>query len=690
MKRASLLRRAPLLLPLLAVLAILLAPLAPLAPTPVSAQSAEIEILSATLRPLQLGSDLYGCTGSGSSAFRCASAARLTDNTFDYNGVSYEIDQLSNNRFTGNTLDFSLTTAIPASLNSVLTLYIDGTPFALADATTTTDGVRWSNTGLGWTSTHTVSLKLTISAYPADLDPTFGIGGKVTTPFNTKASEIHAVAEQDDGKIVVVGWVQNTNKDFALARYNTDGSLDTAFGTGGRVSTDFGSADEARAVAIQSDGKIVVAGYALDSNTGNDFAAARYNTDGSLDTAFDTDGKLTTNMGATDEAHAVAIQSDGKIVLAGQTGHSFGVARYTTAGALDTAFDTDGKQSTSFTAGVFDVARAVATQSDGKIVVAGYALDSNTGNDFAAARYNTDGSLDTAFDTDGKLTTNMGATDEAHAVAIQSDGKIVLAGQTGHSFGVARYTTAGALDTAFDTDGKQSTSFTAGVFDVARAVATQSDGKIVLAGYATNTNGTPAVTTDDHKDFALARYTTTGVLDTGFDTDGKVTTAIGSTTDDEINDIALDGDGKIVAAGYTHQGTYREVALARYTTAGALDTAFDSNSSVVTQSIGNLTDVANSVAVQSDGNIMVAGYSYSSISADDFMLARWTPPSASAAASPRPSAPAATGPGPWRCSPTARSSRPATATTAPTTSSPWRATTTRGTSWPAISASAAR
>ena len=579
MKRASLLRRAPLLLPLLAVLAILLAPLAPLAPTPVSAQSAEIEILSATLRPLQLGSDLYGCTGSGSSAFRCASAARLTDNTFDYNGVSYEIDQLSNNRFTGNTLDFSLTTAIPASLNSVLTLYIDGTPFALADATTTTDGVRWSNTGLGWTSTHTVSLKLTISAYPADLDPTFGIGGKVTTPFNTKASEIHAVAEQDDGKIVVVGWVQNTNKDFALARYNTDGSLDTAFGTGGRVSTDFGSADEARAVAIQSDGKIVVAGYALDSNTGNDFAAARYNTDGSLDTAFDTDGKLTTNMGATDEAHAVAIQSDGKIVLAGQTGHSFGVARYTTAGALDTAFDTDGKQSTSFTAGVFDVARAVATQSDGKIV---------------------------------------------------------------------------------------------------------------LAGYATNTNGTPAVTTDDHKDFALARYTTTGVLDTGFDTDGKVTTAIGSTTDDEINDIALDGDGKIVAAGYTHQGTYREVALARYTTAGALDTAFDSNSSVVTQSIGNLTDVANSVAVQSDGNIMVAGYSYSSISADDFMLARWTPPSASAAASPRPSAPAATGPGPWRCSPTARSSRPATATTAPTTSSPWRATTTRGTSWPAISASAAR
>ncbi len=149
MMRASLLRRAPLLLPLLAVLAILLGALPPLAPTPVSAQSAEIEILSATLRPLQLGSDRYGCTDSGSSSFRCASAARLTDNTFDYNGVSYEIDQLENNRFTGNNLDFSLTTAIPASLKSVLTLYIDGTPFPLADATTTTDGVRWSNAGLG-------------------------------------------------------------------------------------------------------------------------------------------------------------------------------------------------------------------------------------------------------------------------------------------------------------------------------------------------------------------------------------------------------------------------------------------------------------------------------------------------------------------------------------------------------------
>ncbi len=379
-----------------------------------------------------------------------------------------------------------------------------------------------------------MNVKLTIPVYAADLDTDFGIGGKVTTAFNTKASEIFAVAKQSDGKIVAVGWVQTAtaDKDFALARYNPDGSLDTAFGTGGRVTTAIRDADdEARAVAIQSDGKIVVVGYAYETNTGgNDFAAARYNTDGSLDQGFGNitgqirTGKLTTNMGATDIAHAVAIQDDGKIVLAGQAGNAFGVARFHPAGDLD-------------------------------------ADKAASGNDPAY--------------------------------------------------------------TGFATNGKQTTDFTGGVADRAHAVAIQSDGKIVLAGYATNINGTAGNTDDDHKDFALARYTTTGALDTTFDTDGKVTTAIGSTTDDEINDIALDGDGKIVAVGYAHQATYAEVALARYNTNGSLDTAFDSNGSVVTQSIGSATDRAEAVAIQSDGKIVVAGFSWDG-SAHDFMLARYT------------------------------------------------------------------
>ena len=370
----------------------------------------------------------------------------------------------------------------------------------------------------------------TVTNLDLDLDADFGIGGKVTTPFNTKRSEIYAVAEQDDHKIVAVGWVQTAadNKDFALARYNPDGSLDTAFGTGGRVTTAIRTGDdEARAVAIQSDGKIVVVGYAYNTdNMGNDFAVARYNADGSPDLGFGT--------------------------ITGQT-------------------------------------------------------------------------------RTGKLTTNMGATDVAHAVAIQDDGKIVVAGQAGNSFGVARYHPAGDPDgdttspayTGFAGNGRQTTDFTGGIADRAHAVAIQSDGKIVLAGYATNNNGTAANTNDDHKDFALARYTTTGALDTTFNTDGKVTTAIGSTTDDEINDIALDGGGKIVAAGYTHQGTYPEVALARYTTTGALDTAFDSNGSVVTQSIGTATDRAEAVAIQSDGKIVVAGFSWDG-SAHNFMLARYT------------------------------------------------------------------
>jgi uncharacterized delta-60 repeat protein len=200
----------------------------------------------------------------------------------------------------------------------------------------------------------------------------------------------------------------------------------------GKVTTAIGSGiDIAYSVAIQTDGKIVAAGFSRSGGSNDDFALVRYNTNGTLDTTFDSDGKVTTAIGSgADIAQSVAIQTDGKIVAAGYSNNGsnvdFALVRYNTDGTLDTSFDSDGKVTTDI-ASDNDFAYSVALQSDGKIVVAGHS-DNGSNEDFALVRYNTDGTLDTSFDSDGKVTTGIGSEDDAFSVAIQSDGKIVVAG----------------------------------------------------------------------------------------------------------------------------------------------------------------------------------------------------------------------------------------------------------------------
>src|SRR3990167_10464207 len=286
---------------------------------------------------------------------------------------------------------------------------------------------------------------LSIFSASGELDTTFGTGGIVTTIIGSgsfKSDVAYSVAIQSDGKIVVTGSSYNGGNDFALVRYNTNGSLDTKVTT----SNDF-SADVAYSVAIQSDGKIVVAGSSDNNGSNNDFALVRYNTNGSLDTTFNSTGIVTTAIGSnTDVANSVAIQSDGKIVVAGYSyngsNNDFALVRYNTDGSLDTTFNSTGIVTTAIGSST-DAANSVAIQSDGKIVVAGY---SNNGSDydFALVRYNTDGSLDTTFNSTGIVTTAIvSSSDYANSVAIQSDGKIVVAGYswngTSNVFAVARY-----------------------------------------------------------------------------------------------------------------------------------------------------------------------------------------------------------------------------------------------------------
>ena len=351
-----------------------------------------------------------------------------------------------------------------------------------------------------------LSTKFMSAQTTGTLDSTFGTGGRVTTFFGgdgLNGDNAYSIAVQTNGKIVVAGITTNLDDttDFGLARYNSNGALDATFGTGGKVKTTFANFDGARAVAIQSDGKIVAAGFAHLVNGDFDFALARYNSNGTLDTTFGTGGKKTTAFGAPSVAqgNAIAIQKDGKIVVSGLTIvnniANFAVARYNTNGTLDTTFGSGGKAVTDF--GAHDRSFSVALQADGKIVAGGM-----RGNDFALARYNANGTLDGTFGSGGKVITDFGGPNEiALGVAIRLDGKIVAVGSTFASartaFAVARYNGNGTLDTTFGTGGKTTTSFVGSLGDQAFSVAIQPDGKAVVAGSAVVNLNTQ---------FAVARY----------------------------------------------------------------------------------------------------------------------------------------------------------------------------------------
>jgi uncharacterized delta-60 repeat protein len=404
---------------------------------------------------------------------------------------------------------------------------------------------------------------MTAHAAPGDLDTTFGGNGVVMTDFSDGSDEASALAIQSDGKIVAVGYAYRntpTFYDFALARYNTDGTLDTSFGGNGKVVTDFlDYTDYASAVAIQSNGKIVAAGSAADTSGDVDFALARYNTNGDLDASFGGNGKVTTGFGGSEAIYAMAVQSDGKIVVAGysyaNSDYDLIVARYNTNGTLDTTFGNNGRRITPF--GGDDRAFALALQSNGKIVLAGFSVSPAGDSDFALARYTTAGDLDTGFDADGKVTTGFGGDDGAHAIAIQSDDRIVVAGFTSDTngnddFALARYNTNGNLDNSFGGNGKVTTGIAG--FDTVRGVALQSDGKIVAGGYSSDPSG--------NSDFTLARYNPNGTLDTTFSDNGTLTTDFQGGPD-QANALVIQPNGRLVLAGKA-EGNTVNFGLARY------------------------------------------------------------------------------------------------------------------------------
>ena len=405
-----------------------------------------------------------------------------------------------------------------------------------------------------------------------DLDPTFGIGGRVLTDIGQPASdEARSVtAVQSDGDVIVVGTTSQSPNQILVARYNADGSLDAGFGDQGVEILTFGNVNDVGfGVAVDGQGRIIVAGYSYQSDaTGYDFAVARLSAQGHFDTTFDGDGRTTIDFGSlNDFGLSMALDSQDRVVVAGysyqngSSGADFAVARLDVQGQLDTSFAGGGRATIDF-GNTFDVGQSVAVDSQDRVVVAGYSFQQSDSPDlnFAVARLDVQGELDTTFDGDGRALVDFGSTsDVAFGVAADAQDRVVIAGQyyesaTGYQFAVARLDAQGQLDITFSGDGRALIDFD-GTVDRGQSVAIDGQGRVVVAGSSYPSDATGY-------DFAVARLDAQGQLDNAFDGDGRTTVDFGLGIDFGTG-VAVDDQDRVFVAGSSAQAaTLGDVAVA--------------------------------------------------------------------------------------------------------------------------------
>lgn len=387
----------------------------------------------------------------------------------------------------------------------------------------------------------------------------FGTEGIVTTNAGGYFNEIQAIEFDNNGRFVVAGTGGGVKA--ALARYKTDGTLDNTFGTGGKVIANTGTV-ESRAYdfAIQNDGRIISAGVAYGDGQNNDFFLCRYNSDGTPDNTFGTNGAVTTDFNSgSDEARAVTLQPDGKIVVAGWAfdgfRYNFALARYLATGALDPSFGTGGKKTVVIQTGSSSKAYAMTLQPDGKIVLGGTVINANA--DFALVRLNADGSLDNSFNGSGKLVKDIaGRNDGINAMILQNDGTIVVAGHeisyapaAAGNVVVARFTASGSPDPLFDGDGIRITDL-GGDNDQATGVSLQPDGRLLVSAIGAN------------RDFNVLRYNTNGSPDITFGVNGVASKDFGNRSD--VPNAIQFYQNDIYVAGKTHSSGGDLFALGRF------------------------------------------------------------------------------------------------------------------------------
>ena len=402
------------------------------------------------------------------------------------------------------------------------------------------------------------------------------------------------------------------------------GTLDTSFDNDGIVITSFNGFDSAvQSVLIQPDKKII-AGGTVSKNGLNQFSLARYNNDGSLDETFGNLGQVITEYPELMVMTSMALQSDGKIIEAGNLYNSsvsisrFVLVRYHSNGILDTSFGIDGRVITNIS-DKLDRISSLIIQNDGKIIASGATSDDATYSDFAMVRYNSNGTLDTNFGDNGVVVTSIKAWDYANAITIQNDNEIIIAGATSkdfnlnlgfdYNFAVARFDKYGNLDPAFG-DGGFVIIIMPEANEKILSVKVSSNGKIVLAG-------------EHHSSkyaFMLAQLLPNGNLDTSFGNNGVV---LNSLSYEFIESVTMQFDGKFLITEYNGTGgcCSANIKLIRFLEDGNFDATFGTNG-IVTADFLNENNQANAIVVQDDGKIVIGGVSGNQIHSD-YGLARF-------------------------------------------------------------------
>jgi len=449
------------------------------------------------------------------------------------------------------------------------------------------------------------------------LDTTFGANGKAVPrvfemPNNGHVeNNILSIVLLDSGKFLVVGnyGINNVPSGIVIARFNTDGTIDTTFGTAGIVFKESGSVKEG--LKMLPDGKFIIISGDYVNYGGNNMPSAafeRYTQEGVLDTTFGTDGKVVTSFGnGYTGLTSMSLLPDGKFVATGSfspTGQNTVVmiaAKYNADGSLDTTFDTDGKVTTTFGTGTNSYGVFVSANSDGKITVAGTVFTSNnTLINFGLVQYNANGSLDTGFDGDGKA---LSLIDDGFyaikSISKDASGKYLVNFNDGNPFNysvIRKYNADISLDASFGINGQFNTLNSG--YGMAEYITATSDSKIIMLRSFT---------------FGLIKYNTNGTLDTTFDTDGIVITEFEYSTDELKKIIVLPND-KIIAIGTSryrqpNNAYFSNIVLSKYNSDGSLDTSFGNLGKVYSVFGENVYTIMNAF-VQTDGKILVNAYYY--------------------------------------------------------------------------------
>ncbi len=395
------------------------------------------------------------------------------------------------------------------------------------------------------------------------LDTSFGNDGFVTTVISGTYNAANSTVVQPDGKIIVVGQAgEPATYKATAARYNTDGSLDTSFGNAGKLLIPIGNAKSyATDVALQADGKIIIAGYTFD-NIITQGAILRLNEDGSFDTSFGNQGTVKITTAERNLPESILILEDGKILIGGDNDESFSVLKLNNDGAFDLSFGVDGWAIAEFDR--MSYIKEIALQADGKIVVGGFTINNNNNYEMAAARFNVDGSIDSSFGSSGKLNFNVGnGNDFVEGVVVQSDGKIVLGGhkwiqnnEQRHDFAMVRLNTDGSRDTSYGTNGVATAQIVDGA-NYSRDIILQEDQKILLAGFT--------VKTGEYK-FALLRFDVDGSLDSSFGQNGNGMVSQDFDGRESYGEkLALQPDNKIIMIGKSYNSSeVSEMVIMRF------------------------------------------------------------------------------------------------------------------------------